>query len=140
MRNLLFSSLILMTFNVIGQVAPPAPPMPPQFERPDFIVAVQMGTDTLRKEEDSVRLTDQTVEEMKQAMANPNYTVIFTPRGDCGQINLVKTSATSFIIKQQKGSSSKAIFDYIVYAKQKRPMMPMRPHPMPPQPPKAPGQ
>ena len=140
MRKLLFPALVLITFNAIGQVAPPPPvgtPSQPPGERPEFIVAVQMGTDTLKNGEVTVNLTEQTTEEMKQAMANPNYTVMLTPRGDCGSLNLAETTATGFKVKLQKGSASyKGIFDYVVYAKQKRPLMPMRPKPpVPPAPP-----
>jgi len=131
-----------MTLNVFGQVAATqsqAPQPSPNQQQggmgPVFIVAVQMGTDTLKKGDDTVKLTEETLMEMKQAMASPDYTVILNPRGDCGQLSLVKTTAGNFIVKQQKNPvSSGGIFDYVVFAKQRRPMMPMHPHPPVPQP------
>ncbi len=143
MRKIFFASFIAMAFNTFGQVAPPtgAPPSQPPGERPEFIVAIQMGTDTLINGEVMVKLTEQTTEEMKQAMANPNYTVVLTPRGDCGSLSLAETTTAGFKVKLQKGSaSSKGIFDYLVYAKQKRPLMPMRPKPPVPPPAPANGQ
>jgi hypothetical protein len=154
MRKLLFLPIVFMALNAFGQAAPTpppaagAPPMNPQqqmqqqqmMDRPDFIVTVQMGTDTLKNGEISVPLTEQTITEMKQAMANPNYTVMLTPRGECGPLNLVSTNPNSFIVKEQKGTS-KGIFDYIVVVKQKRPLMPARPQrPGMPGMPGAPGQ
>jgi len=139
MYKLVFPAFVLMTINVFGQATPPPQP-PPQQERPDFIVTVQMGTDTLKNGTITVKLTEQTTEEMKQAMASPNYTVMLTPRGDCGQLNLSETTATGFTVKQKGAAVSKGIFDYVVYVKQKRPMMPMRPKPPgAPQPPASPN-
>jgi hypothetical protein len=137
MRKLLFFPLVFIAANVLGQVAPPPPGAPPQNGmQPEFIVTVQIGTDTLKNGKDTVKLAPQTLMEMKQAMANPNYVVMLTPRGECGQLSLVETREKYFLVRELKGSGpGNAMFDYTVVVKQKRPMMPMRP--MPPQPPPA---
>lgn len=137
MRNLLFLPLVLMTLNIFGQqAAPTSPPQNRQWDGPIFIVTVQIGTDTLKNGIDTVKLSDETVMEMKQSMASPDYVVTLTPKGDCGQLNLAETNANNFIVKAQNGSTaSQGIFQYTVIVKQRRPMMPMRPfrpHPQPP--------
>ena len=145
MRSLFLSSLVLMTLNVFSQVTPakqPAPPMPPaKFERPEFIMVVQMGTDTMKNIEDTVKIEKQVAKQMKHGMMSPNYIVMLTPVGDCRQLNLIKTDSSYFIVRQQKGSEkSKGIFNYVVYSKRTRPQMPMHSVPIPPQKPMAPKQ
>lgn len=135
MRKLLFSPILLLAFNAIAQVSPPPQPGPVQaMQMPEFIVPVQMGTDTLKNGKATVTLTPQTLDEMKQGMASPDYVVILTPKGDCGVFYLDETKPDSFIVKRESGSVlSKPIFDYVVYVKQKRPARLGRP--MPPMPP-----
>jgi hypothetical protein len=147
MRKLLSSLFVLCTLHVFGQVTtpqsqpqqpPPNQQQPPPGGGPTFIVAVQMGTDTLKNGKVVVKLADETLQEMKQAMASPDYTVMLTPRGECGQLNVIEKTAATFTIKQQKGSATAdGIFDYIIFVKQRRPMMPMHPHPPAPQQPPA---
>jgi hypothetical protein len=136
MRKLLFSPILLLAFNAIAQVAPPPPhPGPPGggMQMPDFIVPVQMGTDTLKNGKVTVTLTQQTLDEMKQGMASPDYIVMLTPVGDCGTLSLAEMSDKSFEVKEQKGSgASNGIFQYEMIVKQKRPSRPGRPN-MPPQ-------
>jgi|GEM_PF-6287959 len=127
MRKLLFLPLLLLTLNVLGQQSNIPPPPPPLV----FVIAVQMGTDTVKNGIDTVRLVEATISEMNEAVADTNYTVIMTPRGDFGQFALIKTTRFYFIIKEQGGSSPKPVFDYVVYAKQTRPWMPMQ-HRRPP--------
>lgn len=130
MNRLLFSISILLTLNTFGQVAPPQNPQPtPPPSALNFIVAIQMGTDTLKSGEVTVKLTEEAMMEMKQAMASPDYTVLLTPRGSCEPLNLLKIAPDSFIIKGQKGYTPAGIFDYVVFVKQRRPMMPVRPRP-----------
>ena len=140
MRKLLLSPILLLAFNAMAQVAPPqAPPPgapqgpqgPPQM--PEFIVPVQIGTDTLKNGRATVTITRQTLDEMKQSMASPDYVVMLTPVGDCGALSLSEMTDKSFEVKEQKGSgSSKGIFQYEMIVKQKRPARPGRPS-MPPQ-------
>jgi hypothetical protein len=132
MRKLLFSCLVLMTLNVFGQDGFIPPP------RPTYIVTLQMGTDTIKNGLDTVSLSEDALSEMNEVMADTNFTVTLTPRGDCGQLNLMKTNSRYFIVKQQGGVSPKALFDYVLFCKQNRPLRPGRPpmlpgHPVPPQ-------
>ena len=132
MRKLLLAPLVLLALNVVGQAPAPTPAMPnPMMQQgPEFLVPVQMGTETLQEGKDTVKLTEQTLTEMKQAMAQPNYVVMLTSRGESGQVNLVATTPNYFLVKGTKGNS----FDYVMFVKQRRPMMPMRPQrPMPTQ-------
>jgi hypothetical protein len=125
MRKLFIPFLALIAMNALGQNAPRKPMPPPP---PVFVVALQMGTDTVKNDIDTVKLTRITISEMKEAAADSNYTVMLTPRGNCGQLNLMKTKSHYFIVKQQSGLSPKAIFDYIVYSRQSRPWMPPMPN------------
>ena len=83
MRKLLIPSLVLITMNAFGQNTAPMPGPPPA---PIFVVPLQMGTDTVRNGIDTVKLTDITISEMTDAIADSNYNVVLTPRGDCGQL------------------------------------------------------
>ncbi len=138
MRKLLFSPILFLAFNAIAQVAPPpahpgGPPSPGGMQMPDFIVPVQIGTDTLKNGKATVTISQQTLDEMKQGMASPDYVVMLTPVGDCGALSLAEISDKSFEVREQKGSgSSKGIFQYEMIVKQKRPARPGRPN-MPPQ-------
>lgn len=133
MRKLLFLPLVLFAINVFGQTEVPPPGMPDLH----FIVAVQIGTDTIKNGIDTVKLTEETIMEMSKAMADSNYVVTLTPIGNCGPLNLVKITPSSFIVKEQNSLSGIQLFDYIVFAKQKRPMMPVHPRPQLQQPPAA---
>ena len=140
MRKLLFFPIVLLAFNGMAQVAPPPPqPGPPQggMAMPEFIVPVQMGTDTLKNGKATVIITPQSMDEMKQGMALPDYVVMLTPKADCGALSLGETTDKNFVVKEQKGSgSSNGIFQYVMYAKQRRPARPGRPQMAPaPQPP-----
>lgn len=126
MRKLLLSSLVLISLHAFGQDDAPQTPPP----MPTFFVTIEMGTDTLKNGIDTVRLSEDALSEMNEAAADTNFSVIFTPRGDCGQLNLMKTTFKYFIVKEQGNSSPRAIFNYIITVKQNRPMMPPRP-PMP---------
>jgi hypothetical protein len=127
MRKLLFFFPILLTINALGQVSS-SPALQQEGLGPVFIVPVQMGTDTLKNGADTIRLTDETLMEMKQALASPGcYTVTLTPRGTCGPLNLAKITARYFIVKPQGSASSDGFFDYVLFSRQKRPMMPVRP-------------
>lgn len=124
MRKFLFLPLILMAATLFGQqVNPTAVPTPPT-----FIVAIQMGTDTIKNGMDTVKLSDDALSEMNASLADSNYTVMLTPRGDCGQLNLFKINHYNFIVKEQGNTPMKAVFDYILYAKQPRPWTPTQPH------------
>jgi len=141
MRKLLLSPLVLLALNVCGQ-APQTTPMqpaqvqpggPPGMVQPEYIVALQTGTETLKDGKDTIHLSDQSVAEMKQAMAKPDYTVMLTPRGETGQINIIETKEKYALVKAAKGASKEGSFDYVIFVKQRRPMMPPRPQrpPMP---------
>jgi hypothetical protein len=133
MRKLLFSPILLLAFNAMAQVTPPPPPpgQPPGgMQMPEFIVPVQIGTDTLKNGKATVTITQQTQDEMKQGMASPDYVVMLTPVGECGSLTLAEKNDKTFVVKEQKGSgSSNGIFQYEMIAKQKRPARPGRPMP-----------
>jgi hypothetical protein len=132
MRKLLFSPLLFMAVNAFGQAAPTPPPPQPGPPQMEFIVPVQMGTDTLKNGKVTVAISPQTMDEMKQAQASPDYVVMLTPKGDCGALSLGETTDKGFVVKEQKGSgSSSGIFEYVMYVKQRRPARPSRPM-MPP--------
>src|ERR1700722_8154407 len=108
MRKLLFFPLALMALNVLGQSGTEQP------WRPEFIVPVQIGIDSLKNGKANVALTNETRDEMKDAQASPDYVVILTPKGDCGALNLVETKEAFFAVKEQKGSTSpNGIFNYV---------------------------
>jgi len=136
MRKILFSPILLLALNAFGQAAPP-PPQPGQpqgpMQMPDFIVPVQIGTDTLKNGKATVTLSQQTLDEMKQSMASPDYVVMLTPTGECGPLTVAERNANSFVVKEQKGSgTANGIFQYMMIVKQKRPARPGRPMPMGP--------
>lgn len=125
MRKLLFLPFVLFTLSVLGQQQAAFEPSPPT-----FIVTLQLGTDTVRNGIDTVKLTEETVSEMSESDADTNYVVTLTPKGDCGLLSLLKLNRYYFIIKQEGEAASKAVFEYIVFAKQPKPWMPMQPpHP-----------
>jgi len=137
MRKLLISPFLFLAFTAFAQQAPP-PQLPQQGPPPpqnDFIVPVQMGTDTLKNGKATITVTQQTMDEMKQALASPDYVIMLTPVGDCGPLTLAEKNNNSFVVKEQKGAgTSKGIFQYIMYVKQRRPQRPGRPLlPQPPQ-------
>jgi hypothetical protein len=140
MSKLLLSPLVLLAINAFAQSTPPPMPKPqPPPEQPDYIVPVQMGTATLINGKDTVFLDTKTLAEMKRGMATLPFTVVLTPKGDCGQLNLFETKDKYFIVKLQKGATTtNGKFDYVVFASQKRPLM--APPPMPRQPPMGMGQ
>jgi len=119
MRKLLVLSLILTGFTVFGQQQ--ALPLP------IFIVTPAMGTDTIKYGLDTVRLAEDVISQMNESATDTNYTVVFTPKENCGQLSLCKITRFYFIVKQQQGALPKAVFDYVLFAKQSRPWMPM-PH------------
>ena len=136
MRKLLFSSLVLLTLHAFGQDAPTQP------EMPTFIVPMQLGVDTLKNGIDTVIMSEDVVSAMNEDMVSPNYTIMITPTGDCGQVNLIKSTLYYFIVKLQNGSTPKGVFNYIVYARLRKPMMIVHPNPPGTQhvPPLPPGQ
>lgn len=139
MRKLMFSPLLFMAVTALGQAAPPPPPQPGPSQM-EFIVPVQIGTDTLKNGKVTVAISEQTMDEMKQAQASPDYVVMLTPKGECGSLSLGETNDKGFVVKEQKGSgSANGIFEYVMYVKQKRPQRPSRPMMPPgmPQPPQA---
>ena len=120
MRKLLFIPIVLLALNAIGQSQNPGG------IQSQFVVAVQRGKAALHNGSDTIYLSNQAVNEMRQAQALPNYAVTLTPHDGYGQLYVTGETPTYFLVKQQN-SSSDITFDYVVFAQQNRPQILLHP-------------